>query len=92
MQKRRHSYKKSCELYALSYVLNDKESRTPDSNRQKSEAIGNANVIAQDLHPSWKALIEYCRKLQHGDIERLRIQDGVPVIAEVITKKIKFSP
>ena len=45
----------------------------------------------QDLHPSWQALIDYCRKLQHGDIERLRIQDGVPVIAEVITKKIKFS-
>jgi hypothetical protein len=35
--------------------------------------------------------MEYCRKLQHGDIERLRIQDGLPVLAEVITQKIKFT-
>ena len=46
---------------------------------------------APDLHPAWKSLIDYCRRLQHGDIERLRIQDGVPVIAEIITRKIKFS-
>jgi hypothetical protein len=44
-----------------------------------------------EVHPAWRALIDFCNKLQHGDIERLRIQDGVPVIAEVITKKIKFT-
>jgi hypothetical protein len=44
-----------------------------------------------DLHPAWRSLIEYCSRLQHGDIERLRIQDGVPVIAEVITRKVKFN-
>ena len=27
---------------------------------------------------------------QHGEIERLRIQDGLPVLAEVITQKVKF--
>jgi hypothetical protein len=44
-----------------------------------------------EIHPAWHALIEYCRRLQHGDIERLRIQDGLPVLAEVITRKIKFN-
>ena len=51
----------------------------------------NADPPVRDLHPAWRAFIEYCRELQNGDIERLRIQDGVPMIAEVITKKIKFS-
>ena len=48
-------------------------------------------VNGPGLHPAWLALIEYCRRLQHGEIERLRIQDGLPVIAEVITKKVKFN-
>ena len=43
------------------------------------------------VHPSWAAFVRFCEKLQHGEIERLRIQDGLPVLAEVTTKKIKFS-
>lgn len=43
------------------------------------------------LHPAWQAFVRYCEKLQHGDIERLRIQNGLPVLVEVATKKIKFS-
>ena len=42
------------------------------------------------LHPAWHAFIRYCAKLEHGEIERLKIQDGLPVLAEVITKKVKF--
>jgi|GEM_PF-996600 hypothetical protein len=42
------------------------------------------------LHPAWGALIRYCDELQHGEIERLKIQDGLPVLAEVTTKKVKF--
>jgi len=30
--------------------------------------------------------------LQHGEIERLKIQDGLPVLAEVTKKKVKFAP
>jgi hypothetical protein len=47
--------------------------------------------VRRDIHPAWVALIEYCRKLDHGDIERLRIQNGIPVLAELITQKVKFS-
>ena len=43
------------------------------------------------LHPAWAAFIQYCERLGHGQIERLKIQDGLPVLAEITTKKIKFS-
>jgi hypothetical protein len=45
-----------------------------------------------DLHPLWRAFVRYCCELQHGEIERLKIQDGLPVLAEVTTKKVKFAP
>jgi hypothetical protein len=44
----------------------------------------------RDLHPAWREFIRYCRDLGHGHIERLSIQDGVPVMAEVTVKKVKF--
>lgn len=42
------------------------------------------------IHPAWREFIRYCRELRFGEIERLIIQDGVPVLAEQTTKKIKF--
>ena len=44
------------------------------------------------LHPAWRAFIDYCAELQHGEIEILKIQDGLPVLAEVTKKKVKFAP
>ena len=44
-----------------------------------------------ELHPAWQALMELCRELGHGEIERLKIQDGLPVFAEKITEKIKLT-
>lgn len=43
-------------------------------------------------HPAWLRLMQYCADLGHGEIERLKIQDGLPIVAEVTTRKIKFSP
>jgi hypothetical protein len=43
------------------------------------------------LHPAWRAFVRYCAELQHGEIELLKIQDGLPVLAEVIRKKVKFA-
>ena len=43
------------------------------------------------LHPSWRAFVHYCAELEHGEIEILKIQDGLPVLAEITRKKIKFS-
>jgi hypothetical protein len=43
------------------------------------------------LHPAWQRLMQYCAELGHGEIEKLKIQDGLPMNAEVTTKKVKFS-
>lgn len=49
-------------------------------------------VHEQDaLHPAWRAFIRYCASLQHGEIEKLSIQDGLPVLAETTKKKVKFT-
>ena len=45
---------------------------------------------SQALHPAWQELIRFCRDLKHGEIERINIQDGLPVSAEVIKKKIRW--
>ncbi len=42
-------------------------------------------------HPAWRAFVRYCHELGHGEIERLKIQDGLPVLAEVVKEKIKFT-
>jgi len=43
------------------------------------------------VHPAWSRLMEYCADLGHGEIEKLKIQDGVPVIADVVREKVKFT-
>ncbi len=42
------------------------------------------------LPPAWREFIRFCHELGYGEIERLSIQDGVPVLAQVTTKKVKF--
>ena len=53
-------------------------------------SFGNHREI-DPLHPAWRAFIRYCSEMRHGEIERLCIQDGVPVLAESTTKKVKFT-
>ena len=43
------------------------------------------------LNPAWVTFIRHCQELGFGEISNLKIQDGLPVMAEEITKKIKFS-
>lgn len=42
------------------------------------------------VHPAWRSFLRFCAELKHGEIERLKIQDGLPVLAEVTKKKVKF--
>ena len=69
--------------------------------RVKSEnRLKNTFVVVQnpkrpadsDLHPAWSAFIAYCLELEHGEIETLKIQNGLPVLAEVTKKKVRFAP
>jgi hypothetical protein len=43
------------------------------------------------LHPAWSAFIRFCHELKHGEIERLSIQDGLPVLATTTRRKVKFN-
>ena len=43
-----------------------------------------------NLGAAWLAFIRYCQQLGYGEIEKLKIQDGMPVLAEQAVKKIRF--
>jgi len=42
------------------------------------------------LHPSWRAVIRFCEEMRYGEIACLKIHDGLPISAEVVTKKIRW--
>jgi hypothetical protein len=46
---------------------------------------------AKALHPAWAALIRHCQEMGHGEIERLKIQDGIPVMAEKSIQRLKLA-
>jgi hypothetical protein len=50
------------------------------------------NATNMELHPAWRAFVNYCADLKHGEIDLLKIQDGLPVLAEITRKKVKFGP
>jgi len=53
-----------------------------------------APLIASDqmeLHPAWQAMIRFCREMGHGEVSCIKIHDGIPIAAEVVTKKIRWS-
>lgn len=56
-----------------------------------SDRSGPEDSAAIDLPPVWRKFIRFCQELRHGEIETLRIQDGLPVLAETARKKIKFT-
>ena len=58
--------------------------------RSLQNHAGGAPGNGLPLHPAWQALIRFCREVGYGEIERIRIQDGLPVSAEVVTKKIRW--
>jgi len=54
----------------------------------KNELVGK---FVQGIPEPWARLIRFCQELGHGEIEKLRIQDGMPVIADVVREKVKFT-
>jgi hypothetical protein len=47
-------------------------------------------VVKRPLDPAWLEFIRFCTELRHGEIEQLKIQDGLPLLAETVRQKIKF--
>lgn len=43
------------------------------------------------LTSQWIEFVKFCMNLRFGRIEKLEIQNGVPVFAEMVTEKVKFS-
>lgn len=65
-------------------------SKKKDSFARRETVTIDSEDRNQELHPAWQELIRFCRDLGYGEIERLNIQDGLPVSAEVIKKKIRW--
>jgi hypothetical protein len=61
-----------------------------DSSRPMLIVEGTALRVAGELPPAWREFIRFCTDLRHGELERLSIQDGLPVFAEITKKKVKF--
>ena len=53
------------------------------------QASSEAKMIR--IHPMWYSFIKYCEDLDFGEIQTLKIQDGLPVHAELIKTKVNFS-
>jgi hypothetical protein len=45
---------------------------------------------AVELPAAWREFIRFCGQMRHGEIERLSIQNGLPVLAEITKKKVRF--
>ncbi len=63
----------------------------PEISEVRKERVTRIRADGDPLHPAWRAFIRYCHDLSHGEIERLSIQDGLPVLAETTKKKVKFT-
>jgi hypothetical protein len=63
------------------------ESRIPTGDNEASSQRQEART---SLPPAWQDFVRYCADLDYGEIEKLRIQNGLPVLAELTRKKVKF--
>ena len=60
--------------------------------KQVNESIRKKeSTSVSGLHPAWVALIRHCMNMGYGEIERIKIQDGVPVLIERSVEKIKLT-
>ncbi|HZU27334.1 MAG TPA: hypothetical protein VFA04_17535 [Bryobacteraceae bacterium] len=75
---------------ALWRITYDEASGMSGDSRQSGASVTRAAGSEAALPEAWRDFIRFCRELRHGDIERLRIQDGVPVLAEMTRKKVRF--
>jgi len=58
------------------------------NNREAGKKVDTARLVY--VHPVWYSFIKYCETLEYGEIDKLKIQDGLPVAAERAVKKTKF--
>ncbi len=56
---------------------------------KKGEASSEPHYLR--LHPAWFLFIKYCEEIGFGEIDRLKIQNGLPMVAEEVRKKVGFT-
>lgn len=47
--------------------------------------------VEEPLHPAWLELMKLCERLGYGEIDRLKVHDGLPVMAEITRQKVKLN-
>lgn len=57
----------------------------------KLTELHRTNKQSLKLHPAWIALIRHCQEIGFGEIERIKIQSGIPVLVEKSTQRIKLT-
>lgn len=55
-----------------------------------ADALTPTELPITSLHPAEERLIRFIRTLKFGRIHMLEIQNGLPVLAEEVTTKVKF--
>ena len=54
--------------------------------------VGTAvRIDLQTRYSAWEQFMRYCAEMGHGRIEKLEIQNGLPVFAETVASKVKFT-
>ena len=56
-----------------------------------AESNGQDPLVCGSLHPAWVEFIRFCHQMRHGEIDQLKIQDGLPMLAETVRQKVKFT-
>ena len=59
--------------------------------KNKNQQIRQLETHPTHLHPAWVALIRHCQEIGYGEIERIKIQSGLPVLVEKTTQRIKLT-
>jgi hypothetical protein len=60
---------------------------------ETSERIDCRKPVGREpaISSQWIEFVQFCKNLGFGRIEKLEIQNGQPMMAEVVTTKVKFS-
>lgn len=48
-------------------------------------------IQGQEMPVAWARFILYCAELENGEIEKLKIQNGIPMAAEVVKQRTQFT-
>lgn len=49
-----------------------------------------AGEVKVSLHPAEMKLIEFVRKIRWGELDQIKIQNGIPVMVKVAFKTVKL--